>query len=292
MSTSEYAFKLSQKLGWPHTLEKWRIMENAGTLLTLGEPTDLDGTAVVTHYDWGSALGMVLISPEKQRSGKGLHFTKEILKTFEEDVLKTSETDRGIRLVLTSSHNAESLYAKVGFEPIGSLVILKRTGQADKEVITKGAINTSGEEISREFYDACPVRAKILQDMIEGSGHSVCLKDASENVEAFASSFKRVTYNGREELAIGPILEGKQKSVTRLIEHFTSSTVLDLTVFSLQGFKGENTETKNYRSSLLEVFAKLGFRKIDELHFMSHGGKTIPHLADVRKVSPMSLAFS
>ena len=51
MSTSEYAFKLSQKLGWPHTLEEWRIMENAGTLLTLGESPDLDGTAVVTHYE-------------------------------------------------------------------------------------------------------------------------------------------------------------------------------------------------------------------------------------------------
>ncbi len=292
MSTSEYAFKLSQKLGWPHTLEEWRIMENAGTLLTLGESPDLDGTAVVTHYEWGSALGMVLIAPEKQRSGKGLHFTKEILRTFEEDILQTSETNKGVRLVLTSSHDAENLYAKVGFEPIGSVIILKRTGQVYKESIIERTINTSGKEISKEFYNACPVRAKILQDMIEGSGHSVCLKDAFGNVEAFASSFKRVSSSGREGLAIGPILQRKPKSVTRLMEHFTSGTFLDLTVFSLQGFKGESTETKNYRSSLLEAFAEFGFRKIDELYFMSYGGKTIPHLSDVRKVSPMSLAFS
>lgn len=292
MSNSGYAFKLSQKLGWPHTLEEWRVMENAGTLLTLGEPPELDGTAVVTHYDWGSALGMFLIEKTKQKSGMGMQFMRQIIKIFEERAQDLGVIDSHAKIVLSSSHEGERLYSKTGFQPIGSVVVLKREGQHAQQAPLKGTINVSGEEISKEFYDACPVRTKILQGMIEGAGHSVCLTDSSGNIEAFASSFKRVSSSGREALAIGPILGNKKTSVANLMASFISSTSIDLTVFSLQDFKGQSRRTNNCRTDLLETFSTFGFRKTDELQFMSHGGRAIPHFTDIRKVSPVSLAFS
>lgn len=284
MSNSKFAFNLSQKLKWPHTQEEWDVLNQCGSLITVGTPPHIDATAVLTQYTHGAALGMVLIDPAKQRTGIGTALTLRILRTMEDNAVG--------HLVLTASHAAEILYSKAGFQKIGDVFVFNRGFQSPAMLPLKEPILFTADEIAHEFYQGCPVRQKILEKMITGSGTSVSLKSHNGKIEGFASSFKRISADGRQSLAIGPIVTNNAKTVGRLLDVFSARAYSDLTCFVFQNISGESKATTRTRKAVLNIFKDKGFSKTDELQFMAFGGgSVVKQYLDPHIVSPMSLAF-
>lgn len=276
----ELAFNLSQRLKWPHTLEEWRIMDEISPIVAIGSDKGVCATAALTQYSWGDVLGMVLVDPNIQRLGLGTAVTKQ--------ALSLSQTRQNNCIALTASHDAEMLYQKLGFEKLGSVFILKGRGSG-KDRPSK--ITCTAKDISKEFYQECAVREKILERIIFTSPNSYCLYADDGGVEAFASSIRRVSADGQESLALGPILLRQPDSIVPLLKHFSETSNVALTCFVFSGFNNEDEHTKSVRSKIMTEFNSQRFGVVDELQFMSKGGALPSLYLDARVVSPISLAF-
>lgn len=163
-------------------------------------------------------------------------------------------------------------------------------GKGDGKV-APSQISCSAKDISQEFYQGCPVREKILEKIISTSPNSYCLLADDGGVDAFASSIRRVDFDGQESLALGPILLRRPDGIVPLLEHFSKTSNAGFTCFIFSGFDNEDEHTKSLRLKIMTEFNSRGFDVVDELQFMSKGG-TFPSLySDARIVSPISLAF-
>lgn len=280
--TPELAFNLSQKLRWPHTLEEWKIMDEISPIIGMGRDggAGVSATAMLTQYPWGNVLGMVLVDPEIQRLGLGTAVTKQ--------AISLSQTRENGCIVLTASHDAEVLYQKLGFERAGSVFVLKGKGYNRNE---PSQITCSAKDISKEFYQECPVREKILKKIVSASPNNYYLGADDEGCEAFASSIRRVASDGQESLVLGPVLLRKPESIVPLLDHFLETSSVGITCFVFSRFNNEDDLTKSARLSIMAKFNAQGFSIVDELQFMIKGGVLPSLYTDSRIVSPITLAF-
>lgn len=280
MLPPKLAYDLSQRLKWPHTLEEWQFMDEVSTILTVGNTERIYATSVLTHYPWGNALGMVLVDPSAQKIGLGTAIT--------EFALSLAQPSKSESVVLTASHDAERLYQKLGFKRVGSVIVLKGKGAGKGN---PSSITCSARDISREFYQGCTVREEILKKIIASSPNNYCVYANDGRVAAFASSIRRVSFDGQKSLALGPILLRQPDSIVQLLEHFSQTSNVALTCFVFSRFDNEDDRTKGVRSKIITEFNSQGFVTADELQFMSRGRMPPPLYTDGKIVSPMSLAF-
>lgn len=106
------AHQLSQAVGWGHRLEDWQLMYELGHGFVA---SDADGTlfGIAMYWLYGgdfAAIGMVIVSPDLQRSGIGRQLMDAIL-------LKT----RGRRLFLNATGEGTRLYESLGFLATGTI---------------------------------------------------------------------------------------------------------------------------------------------------------------------------
>jgi predicted N-acetyltransferase YhbS len=105
------AQRLSEAFNWPHRIDDWRFVLQLGSGVVAEDETGVVGTALGWPFGASHAsLGMVIVSPERQGRGLG----RELLARFVDGF--------GARTVfLHATPAGEPLYAKFGFQPIGTI---------------------------------------------------------------------------------------------------------------------------------------------------------------------------
>ncbi|SIT46874.1 N-acetyltransferase GCN5 [Paraburkholderia ribeironis] len=103
---------LSSELGWPHRVEDWQFVAEAGTGFVA---EDASGTLVGTGLCWKfghdrASLGMVIVSAQQQGRGIGRKLMELLLEELGERTV-----------ILHATAEGRHLYEKLGFEAIGTV---------------------------------------------------------------------------------------------------------------------------------------------------------------------------
>lgn len=105
------AHALSLEVKWPHRVEDWRLVVDAGAGFIAQDGERVVGTALCWTYGAeGGSLGMVIVAPDCQGRGIGRRLMELLLEALGERVTVLHATPAG-----------EPLYAKLGFRRIGAI---------------------------------------------------------------------------------------------------------------------------------------------------------------------------
>ena len=109
---------LSQRVGWAHRREDWALVLGLGQGLAAIAAGEVVGTAMWWTFGAGHAsLGSIIVAPERQGAGLGKLLMQGLLDA-------TGGRSRG----LIATEQGRLLYAKYGFEPVGT--VLQHQGPA------------------------------------------------------------------------------------------------------------------------------------------------------------------
>ncbi|EIN01339.1 GNAT family N-acetyltransferase [Paraburkholderia hospita] len=103
-------YGLSSQINWPHRVDDWRFVAQAGEGFVAEDASGVVGTALCWKYGGGQAsLGMVIVSPERQGHGIGRKLMELLL-----------EAVGGRTTLLHATVAGKPLYEKLGFREIGT----------------------------------------------------------------------------------------------------------------------------------------------------------------------------
>jgi predicted N-acetyltransferase YhbS len=105
------AYGLTQAVRWAHRLEDWQFMHRLGTGFVAEENGTLVGIGLCWKFgDAHAALGMIIVSPERQGKGIG----RELMRLVLEELGQRT-------VLLTATPAGQPLYEQLGFVPNGSV---------------------------------------------------------------------------------------------------------------------------------------------------------------------------
>jgi predicted N-acetyltransferase YhbS len=112
------AVELSAEQSWPHRMEDWALFFELGE----GIVAECDGKVVGSIMAWRygddyASLGMVIVTPEKQREGIGRQLAEAMLERL-----------KGRTVMLNATAEGLPLYTKLGFDPL--VTVFKHQGLA------------------------------------------------------------------------------------------------------------------------------------------------------------------
>ncbi|MEO6748178.1 MAG: GNAT family N-acetyltransferase [Casimicrobiaceae bacterium] len=105
------AYALSSQINWPHRVDDWRFVAQAGEGFVAEDASGVVGTALCWKYGGNHAsLGMVIVSPERQGRGIGRKLMELLLEALGDRTTLLHATVAG-----------KPLYEKLGFAEIGTI---------------------------------------------------------------------------------------------------------------------------------------------------------------------------
>ncbi|TDN63366.1 GNAT family N-acetyltransferase [Paraburkholderia sp. BL10I2N1] len=105
------AHALTVELKWPHRVDDWRFVAEAGTGFVAEQAGSVIGTALCWKYgDETASLGMVIVSPAHQGQGVGKKLMESLLEELGPRITFLHATPAG-----------QPLYEKLGFRAVGTL---------------------------------------------------------------------------------------------------------------------------------------------------------------------------
>jgi ribosomal protein S18 acetylase RimI-like enzyme len=105
------AYALSSQINWPHRVDDWRFVAQAGEGFVAEDASGVVGTALCWKYGGDHAsLGMVIVSPERQGHGIGRKLMELLLEVLGDRTTLLHATIAG-----------KPLYEKLGFAQIGTI---------------------------------------------------------------------------------------------------------------------------------------------------------------------------
>ncbi|SLK00362.1 GNAT family N-acetyltransferase [Novosphingobium mathurense] len=105
------AVELSAEQSWPHRTEDWELFYELGEGIVAESEGKVVGSIMVWRYGGNFAsIGMVIVTPEKQREGIGRQLMEAMLARLE-----------GWNVTLNATADGIPLYAKLGFEPFATV---------------------------------------------------------------------------------------------------------------------------------------------------------------------------
>ena len=105
------AHLLSRAVKWRHRVEDWRFVARAGHGFVAEDVTGIVGTALCWKYGGGAgSVGMVIVSPERQRQGIGRTLIEKVLDEL-----------GGRAALLHATPPGEQLCRSLGFAEVGTL---------------------------------------------------------------------------------------------------------------------------------------------------------------------------
>lgn len=105
------AHALSREVRWPHRLEDWELMLQAGQGVVVESEGRVFGTAMGFPYGPAAAtLGMVIVSEGLRSRGLGRRLVDEIMRRLAPRTIQLNATESGT-----------ALYRSLGFAPVGSI---------------------------------------------------------------------------------------------------------------------------------------------------------------------------
>jgi len=104
------AYALSSQINWPHRVDDWRFVAQAGEGFIAEDESGVVGTALCWKFGRDHAsLGMVIVSPERQGRGIGRKLMELLLEAL-----------GGRTTLLHATVAGKPLYEKLGFREIGT----------------------------------------------------------------------------------------------------------------------------------------------------------------------------
>lgn len=102
---------LSRDARWPHRLEDWELMLQAGEGVVIESQGRIVGTAMGFPYGPAAAtLGMVIVSEDLRGRGLGRRLMDEMMRRLAPRSIQLNATEDGL-----------ALYKSLGFAPVGSI---------------------------------------------------------------------------------------------------------------------------------------------------------------------------
>lgn len=285
MSKPNSFFALSQTIGWPHTLQEWRLMNKVSEALFAQDANGLYATTLVTSYDAMATIGMVLVAPNYRRLGTGTALVKAALRKATEEGAE--------RITLTSSASITDLYSKIGFSPIGSVLVLSRagTGLPSRPCVALPRAEKLSSILAEQFYDGCARRQRLLCAFLRQKDGAFAIRKRGAEILGFAGSVRRAPQNGQETHAIGPVLAQTAEDAVQLIQDIAAQTNAGVTCFLYQDMAGAPNETNKKRHGAAQSLQAQGFAIKDTLPVMSFEGRPVPLYTKEALFSPITLAF-
>lgn len=207
------AHALSREQKWPHRLEDWDFLLQAGEGVVADQDGEIVGSAMSWPYDDRSAtLGMVIVSTVHQGRGVGRKLMNALIEQLGDRTVLLNATEEGL-----------PLYRSLGFEAVGGVVQHHGAAfsvpiaelQPDERVRPMGASDIAvAQELDRQATGMD--RAALIAALCENS-QGVMLTRAHEPV-GFAL-FRRF---GRGYV-IGPAIAPDAGGAKALISHWLGS---------------------------------------------------------------------
>jgi predicted GNAT family N-acyltransferase len=279
------AFALSQRLGWPHAVSEWELMEQVGELYILGNKQRLWATSLITKVtDAWFNIGMVLVDPNFRKKGTGSLITKlSMVEALASDSV----------ISLTSSLVAERVYRNLDFIEVASMADLQRspisaTGSKTLPAKCRRAQDGDlGRIVQLEGSVLGLDRSEILSRWIAFAHLTVVFEDNS-GIGGYACLIQRGTGNDRYGI-IGPLVARDLEVATSIVEYISAAYTQKIEVFVIWPRDGGPHEKS--KTDLIDFLRSLGFADKQVLPIMTWQGHLFPAYQARENWCPVSLAL-
>jgi predicted N-acetyltransferase YhbS len=192
---------------WPREEHKWRLLFEVGEVYGILAPDEgVIGTTIVTRYDPGAAISMVLVAARRERQGLGGRMMRHALE----------RTGPG-PVVLYATEYGRPLYERHGFTVVGKATahVGRWRGTADR--VSRAATAADGEAIAAldaEVFGAA--RASLLARLPEFADVRVVERDGT--IAGYAATWRNVSADH-----IGPVIAADEEMARALIAELAAS---------------------------------------------------------------------
>jgi GNAT superfamily N-acetyltransferase len=207
------AHGLSRTVQWPHRIEEWQFNFRLGHGLVAEQGDDMVGTLMWwPHGDAVATLGMVIVSPDRQKAGIGRMLMTSALERSGDRTILLNATEAGL-----------PLYRSLGFRPVGEI----RQHQGAAFSVPLAPLG-SGERI-RPIGRGDTAALAVLDSKATGLSRAAlvtALLDEAEGVildrDGETVGFALFRRFGRG-YAIGPVIAPTIEGAKALISHWVAS---------------------------------------------------------------------
>ncbi len=205
------AYGLTQAANWAHRLEDWQLLYRVGCGFVAHENGAMVGSGLCWKFGtMHAALGMIVVSPQRQGKGIGRELMNLIL------------AELGARCtMLTATPAGQPLYEKLGFVPIGMVIQHQGTMQR-----TTPLTLAPGERLRPVVASDLPEMVTLLQRALGMPRDDVMAQvlDVADGVllekDGKALGFSIVRRFGRGHM-IGPVVAPDTERAKALIAHWS-----------------------------------------------------------------------
>lgn len=207
------ALELSRSVGWPHRLDDWQFALSLGAGLVATVAGRMVGTSMWWTYEGQSRLGMVIVDPATRRAGIGRMLIQGALGAI-----------RTPTIVLNATQAGETLYRRLGFRSVGTIV--QHQGAASSvppvplrhgERIRPMGRNDAARIVALDAVVSGARRERVIAELI-AQGDAIVLDDDGEAV-GFAV-YRRF---GRGHV-IGPVVARDTAAAKAMVAHWIGSS--------------------------------------------------------------------
>jgi GNAT superfamily N-acetyltransferase len=186
---------------WPREEHKWRLLFEVGEVYGIVEPGEgVVGTTIVTRYDPGAAISMVLVAARHERQGLGGRMMRHALE----------RTGPG-PVVLYATEFGRPLYERHGFEVVGTATAHVGRWRGAADGVSRPA--TAADHAAIAALDAEVFgsdRASLLSRLPEFASVRVVERDGA--LAGYAATWRNVATDH-----VGPVIAADEEMARALI---------------------------------------------------------------------------
>jgi GNAT superfamily N-acetyltransferase len=164
------AHKLSLSALWPHRLEDWQFIHALGEGIVAEDDSSIIGTVMcwIHGADYAS-LGMIIVSPEHQRTGIGRELVSRILAQVGDRTVLLHATANGVKFCESIGfvqtgwiHQHQGSIFRAPFVPLGAGERIRPIGPRDEPVLadmSKRAVGMSRATVLKHLMEVADIVA-------------------------------------------------------------------------------------------------------------------------------------
>jgi GNAT superfamily N-acetyltransferase len=188
---------------WPREEHKWRLLFAVGEVLGIVEPGEgVVGTTIVTRYDPGAAISMVLVAARRERRG----YASQMMRAAME------RTGQG-PVVLYATDYGRPVYERAGFEVVGGATAhVGRWAAAAGEPVSRPATAADLDAIAALDAAVLGTDRRRLIDRLPGFSDQIRAAERNGAIAGYAATWHNV-----DTVQIGPVIAADEELARGLI---------------------------------------------------------------------------
>jgi GNAT superfamily N-acetyltransferase len=188
---------------WPREEHKWRLLFAVGEVLGIVEPGEgVVGTTVVTRYEPGAAISMVLVAARRERRG----FASRMMRA-------AMERAGPGPVVLYATEYGRPVYERAGFEVVGGATAhVGRWNAAANGTISRPATAADLDAIAALDAAVVGTDRRRLVERLPGFSDQMRVVERDGAVAGYATTWHNV-----DTVQIGPVIAADEEMARGLI---------------------------------------------------------------------------